>query len=366
MQKSKKFFEKGFDESTLTKLEIFQQYLINWIPVFIKSKHNKSIYIFDFFAGPGYDSKNTAGSPIRILEQIQKIQSENLNKKVILFFNEVNKRNYRQLKNTCEDYLNKNPQIKKMVEINYLNKEFENSFKELKQEIGKHPSLVFLDQFGIKFSTYVSEFENFDKTDFLIFISSSYIKRFANTPEFKKALNLTNDEIEKFKRTPYKLIHESVVQFLMTKLPYDAKLKLIPFSIKKGSNIYGLIFGTKHILGADKFLHVTWKINPDNGNANYDIYNDEEKKQPNLFPELKDKTTIQVFQEELKSKILSGEISTNKETYFFTIEKGFLPNHAKEVLVKLRKDGIVKFKSKAPLINYNAIKKGRIIKYEKN
>ena len=57
---------KPFDEQTLTKLELFEDYAKEWIPTFVMSSHH-IICVFDFFAGPGYDKNHVAGSPIRIL-----------------------------------------------------------------------------------------------------------------------------------------------------------------------------------------------------------------------------------------------------------------------------------------------------------
>ena len=223
-----------------------------------------------------------------------------------------------------------------------------------------------MDQFGVKYSTQIVEFEYFNKTDFMIFISSSFLKRFVKTLEFKNSLNLTNEEIERLINTPYKLIHEATLKFLKARLPKDSSVRLYPFSLKKGKNIYGLIFGSKHILAAEKFLKIVWKISSDNGSANYDIYNDKEKRELNLFPELVDKTTVESFQEEFERKILEGRIETNVDAYYFTLENGHIPKHAMDVIVKLKKQGKIYYDSRGPLVNYTkAIKQRRIIKYEK-
>ncbi len=60
---------------------------------------------------------------------------------------------------------------------------------------------------------------------------------------------------------------------------------IFPFSIMKNdhNNIYGLIFVTKHITGADKFLQIAWKANELNGNANFDIEDDLSKNIDDLF-----------------------------------------------------------------------------------
>jgi len=362
----KNIFYLEFDDSTMTKLFIFEKYVENWLPVFLKQQKDY-IYIFDFFAGAGYDSKGNLGSPIRILKQIVNHYSNiPSNTKINLFFNEYEEKYFENLQSNCDDYIKRYPFIDNIVNIKYYNEDFKNIFNRLKNTIGKYPSLVFMDQFGVKYSNYISEFEKFDRTDFLFFISSSYLKRFAETREFKNTLELTEEDIEKFKNSPYKLIHEATIQFLKGRLLPNSSLKLYSFSLKKGNNIYGLIFGAKHPLAVDKFLYIVWKINTINGSANYDIYDDEEKKQPILFPELVGKTTIQLFQEEFKEDVLGGRIQTNKDAYYYTIEKGNIPIHAIEVLRILKKDGIINYNG-SPLVNYdNVVKKRRIIKYEKN
>ncbi len=52
-----------FDEGTITKLEIFEAYTKEWLPVFVMSPY-QHICIFDLFAGTGRDQKGVAGSPI--------------------------------------------------------------------------------------------------------------------------------------------------------------------------------------------------------------------------------------------------------------------------------------------------------------
>lgn len=67
----KDLHEIPFTEETITKLEIFEDYLNAWIPTFVMSGF-EDIYIYDFFSGQGYDITGIPGSPIRILETIKK------------------------------------------------------------------------------------------------------------------------------------------------------------------------------------------------------------------------------------------------------------------------------------------------------
>src|SRR5262249_36471457 len=72
------FHKKPFDEGTLTKLNLFELYTREWLPVFLSKPvpKRKTIHLFDFFAGPGTDSKGVPGSPLRILKQLDAYRSQ--------------------------------------------------------------------------------------------------------------------------------------------------------------------------------------------------------------------------------------------------------------------------------------------------
>ena len=91
-----------FDEGTITKLEIFEAYTKEWLPVFVMSPY-QHICIFDLFAGTGRDQKGVAGSPIRILQQINSMLSDIVSrgKHVYLWLNEYDHAKYELLLSTC-------------------------------------------------------------------------------------------------------------------------------------------------------------------------------------------------------------------------------------------------------------------------
>ena len=64
------FFDKPFDEETNVKLELYQDYLKEWAPVFLSNPQSyiSEINIFDFFAGVGSDSEGRPGSPLLAIE----------------------------------------------------------------------------------------------------------------------------------------------------------------------------------------------------------------------------------------------------------------------------------------------------------
>src|SRR6186713_2584436 len=153
----KNLHDKPFDESTIAKLEIFEDYAQAWIPTFVM-QGTPIICIFDFFAGTGYDKNGVAGSAIRILEKIREQIGFIFQKKVKIkvFLNEFEPTKIRQkkfdlLQKACLEYLEAHKDVKRAIEISFFNKNFEDLFPKLISEIRQFPSLVYLDQNGIKF-----------------------------------------------------------------------------------------------------------------------------------------------------------------------------------------------------------------------
>ncbi len=130
------------------------------------------------------------------------------------------------------------------------------------------------------------------------------------------------------------------------------------------NNVYGLIFVSKHILGADKFLRVVWKMNGLNGNANFDIDDDSKKCQLNIFSE-KSLTKIESFQKKLEELILLEQLSDNLNVYIYTLNQGHIPKHASEKIVNMKKNKLISYDERTPLVNYNkAIKEKRKINFK--
>ncbi|MDP2646358.1 MAG: hypothetical protein Q8P24_15580, partial [Desulfobacterales bacterium] len=102
------------------------------------------------------------------------------------------------------------------------------------------------------------------------------------------------------------------------------------FSIRKGANVYGLVFGSGHPLGIDKFLKVAWKHG---GDANFDIDQDGiDPLQPSLFPEYEKPTKISAFEKDLELAVHGHQLTTNKDVYLFALQNGMLAGHAKNGL----------------------------------
>ncbi|MEA2083505.1 MAG: hypothetical protein U9O82_04540 [Thermodesulfobacteriota bacterium] len=141
---------------------------------------------------------------------------------------------------------------------------------------------------------------------------------------------------------------------------------MYPFSLKKGSNIYGLIFGSKHPLGVEKFLDLVWVQNAINGEANFDINDDVEKGQPTLFDLLPDferpKTKRELFEDYLEEFIHNHGQVTNREVYDFTLIHGHPKSHAGECIIRLKSEGKVEYSGRIGFSYKSCGKKNSVLK----
>lgn len=95
------FFDLPFDEETLIKLNLYEEYLRKWIPVFLATERPfvRTINIFDFFSGVGKDVNNMPGSPLIALSVLMEY-SEYLkrpNFRINLYLNDYNADYYKRL-----------------------------------------------------------------------------------------------------------------------------------------------------------------------------------------------------------------------------------------------------------------------------
>jgi len=353
---AKDLHDKPFDDSTIAKLEIFESYVEAWLPTFVMLGE-PTICIFDFFAGTGYDKNGEPGSPIRILRVVKKFVGIIFQKrtKLKVFVNEKKKEKFDALKVACAKFLEDNKEVGRAIEIEYENLEFDQCFTKWYPIIEKHPCLVFLDQNGIKFlsNKYFHALEKTTKTDFLYFVSSSYFLRFGDREEFKKHFEF---DIEEAKKDSYSFIHRSLIKQLKQNLPTGSVLKLYPFTLKKGSNVHGIIFGAKSPRAVEKFLTIAWTKNGTNGEANFDIDDDhsQSKTQYPLFGEKKP-TKIEVFQKTIEEKLKSCTQVSNTDLFLYTLDLGHPPKHAADHLRTLKKDKKVDYDGRSPKITFNAL-----------
>jgi len=349
---AKEFHESEFDDTTQLKLELFGKYTREWLPTFLTDpSHGRGpnfnpVNIFDFFAGPGRDLEGTKGSPLIIQDELREFCESRGDVKsnavvVRLYFNDDKEEKVEQLRRNAED----NACPKTCCEMRLTTKPFSEALKFYLPEIQnpRSANLVIMDQCGIKEVTpeVVNALANCKATDILFFVSSSFIKRFAEEPSFRRRIRVDRDELA---ASPHRLIHRQICDHFRSQIAPGTTYYLAPFSLKKpAGNIYGVIFGSRLLLGLEKFLSVCWKLDRATGEANYDIDDDRIDASPQLMlkgmSDLKVPTKLDGFWKELEENLLSRRLKTNKDIYQFTLQQGCLPKHAKDHLKKLQDSG---------------------------
>jgi three-Cys-motif partner protein len=343
--------DKPFDESTKDKLDLYRDYLREWLPVFTNSPFIETLQVFDFFAGPGMDLAGNPGSPVITCDEIRSalLSSSGQHPTIKVYFNEYDEDKYRDLSACISRQGDSLPQ----VEFDIKQKDFHSAFWHWEPLMhGKAANLLFLDQNGVQQITesIFQAIVQLPRTDFIFFISSAMVNRFKNLPEIRIHVPVTDEDLSQMNGDN---VHRIVANAYRSWIPDSLEYYLGSYSIKKGANVYGLVFGSHHPRGIDKFLKVAWKRG---GEANFDIDKDcIDPNQPSLFPEYDIPQKISRFAKELESAVLEHRVSTNKEVYTFALRNGVLPMHAKNALNQMMNDG--KLPRQNLHVTYNAWKK---------
>jgi three-Cys-motif partner protein len=338
---AKDFHAEPFDRETKLKLEIFRGYIREWLPVFLSKRTFKAITLYDFFAGPGSDIEGEKGSPLIIIDEVEAYLNNPTTPKaqgveIKLYFNDDDKSKYLVLKEAIEK-----EGIKGFFSVEVENKDFTAAFNDKFSAIGAADTanLVILDQSGIKHITQdiFKKLMACRSTDILFFISSATVKRFVGENCIDQYLpSISKEQIDNLDAGH---IHRFICNEYYRKLvPTGKDYYLSSFSIKKDSNVYGLIFGSGSLYGLEKFLRVCWAIDPKTGEANYNIDKDDFRDEESMFKELNVIHKKEEFQKNLTAE-LKKKPMTNKELYRYCLESGFLPKHVNEILKTLQKNG---------------------------
>jgi len=339
----------SFDEATKLKLGIFGECFEEWLPVFNNDIFTKKVYVFDFFAGSGTDIESNLGSPLILLDKAKGKDRKyclKTQKEIIFIFNEAIQEKSIELKENVDNYIAKckfkNNCENCVYDYRIENFDFKDIFSDSKinailtnKEIGK---FILLDQYGFKeiHDDIFKQLISFPKTDFIFFISSSFINRFKEHPSITKYIDTSKIKFDEIKPNE---IHRAIAKYFSDLIPSEKEYYLHHFSIKKDEkkgNYYGLIFGSNHTLGMEKFLKVCWKYDIFSGEANYNI--DKNFEANSLFGSLGENIKKDTVKQEIIKLILTSKITNNFEGLKHTMRQGCEPKLFTETVVELEKN----------------------------
>src|SRR5205814_5615145 len=159
-----------------------------------ETSRGKPLQFFDFFCVPGEDSTAEPGSPLILIEELlaERANIEEHGHDVRIFFDDQDSAKTENLKRLCErTSLPWQPRFESL--------DFADAFKKVQKQIGVAPSLVFIDQNGIKHITrdVFNALTQPGTTDFLFFTASSAKWRFGEllAPEINLPENVSYTDV---------------------------------------------------------------------------------------------------------------------------------------------------------------------------
>lgn len=351
----KDFHNSKFDKGTQSKLEVFKEYFKESFPVFLHSPFFDEILIYDFFAGQGINTEGEHGTAFNILNEIKPYCDDirKSKKKVYIILNdkevsEVLKSNVLDFFHSCKTNCIGECVFSEDENLIIRAEDFESYFSKIYPAMLKRKKaakLLFLDPFKFVIDRDLfNKLINIPSADFICFMPSFFLRRFPDEPAFNKYIDTSKIDFEESKPAH---CHRVIADYFKTLVPSYKEYFIGCFSIKKDSGYNGLLFGSNHTLGAEKFQKVCWKIDNITGEADYNI--DREltyDKQGVLFEEAKIPSKIKQFNLDLENEIITSKIKTDIEAYKFALKNRCLVKHAADKLKELiRESKIEEFKT---------------------
>ena len=326
---AKDMHKSKWDNATITKLNVFEQYVNDWLNVTLNYNQDYEAYdtleIYDLFCGSGFDgTKTERGSPIRILDAVLKRNKKG--KTIRIYFNDKDNNKIEELKQIInEKYKNLKSEN---IELYFSSQDVSN----YKIDSKKYYKLIFLDEYGIQHINKIKDFLC-NGTDILIFISSGHVRRFLGEDSFQKYFDTTLISKKDFEDKSNYETHRVISNYFKKLFP---KSYISPFSlIKDNNNINGIIFISNHRKGQEQFLKTAWTIDKDFGEGNKNLDRDITKDKGSLFY-----SNIEPSEKEQKYKTILidflKEQRTNIEIKNFGLDNGFLPKHTNKIFKEIQ------------------------------
>jgi three-Cys-motif partner protein len=343
---TKDFHDKPYDAGTLAKLRIFELYAQEWIPVFLSQADPKfkEVHIFDFFSGPGTDIHGVFGSPLRILDQLRGYHRKGMpgwskaRIAVHLFDADAGKIEHLRLLLSSAEWNIPG------VEIDCRCLTFQSALSEHRNLLlnSSAAKLLIIDQYGVDevSDDVFRQLTAFPTTDFIFFLSSSTLYRFRDHPAIKQKIEKPEDSYD---------VHRAAVDYYRKLIPANDQVFLGPFSIRKRSNIYGLVFGSHHPLGIYKFLKVAWANDEIAGEANFDIERTNIRPGEGILPlDVMRPNKVREFEDNLETALKAGRMKSEADVVRFCIEAGMTCKHSSRVLKRLKAAGVISLDFQIP------------------
>lgn len=341
---------------TQAKLDLYRMYLEKYVNVLGAAQVFQKINIFDVFCGAGIYDDGKVGSPILAYEAIRQNRKwcSTHNKPITPISLTIND-GVPQKVNQVEAHLNELNQDN-ICEIVCHNFKAEAIFEIVIREVNSKPkserNLIFIDPYGYKTirpQTLYSILQN-GITELILFLPTSFLHRFAEVAQTKTEIiqyeHLRNFIFNFFPDGhPIRISEDynifDFIRYVKETLSFGSQFFTAAHYIQRDQgNYFAIFFITSNIYGLEKFLETKWELDPVKGQG-FKI----PKKTPTLFDsqfEEEDREqSLGWFATKLEA-FLNKEKKNNRQVYEFTLNEGYLPKHAVEILTEWQKSGALR------------------------
>lgn len=335
-------------EHSKFKLELYRLYLERYLTILLNSHLFKKVFVHDIFAGRGKSANDESGSSLIAAVAIQKIRETFPNTPVTLRLNERDSDNFAALTEALGHF----------SFAGLFNLDANNYIQQWKPPDGSH-SLFFIDPYGYTQLSIenLKSLLSMNRCEFLIFIPISHIYRFLRKEETSEQMtpiaNFLHDlnigEAQSKQTNSLEEFSELVLCALRNISGAEFLFKEMIRNQQNNSE-HCLIFITRNILGAEKFLEAQ--------NALKEWVKSNQAQYEFDFPDNHDACSIRGF---IEPAIPCDNISLYKAG----IHAGFLPKQIVKELKSLENNGRVTVtpyagkerKNKGYYVNYKNYKK---------
>ncbi len=334
------------------KLNLYKDYLSEYLPILGNSQFIDRINLFDIFCGAGVYEDGNLGSPLIAASQILNyISSFNEQGKVVkpirLVINDFDATKV----NGVQDVLDSLPLTNCKIEAYNLDADamFEVTANNIKSYSQRERNLVFIDPYGyskIQKNSLLKILET-NRTEVLLFLPVAQMYRFTGKAQtdfetkcYDNLRKFTNEFFagnEKALQSNFTNVFDYINE-LTQAFSFDNSYYTSSHYIQRDSaNYYAVFFIGHHIYGLEKFLEVKWKNDSLGKGFNQQSIGNT------LFGdnlEVLDKTYTEERLEKILKELLKQRQSCNNlELYEFTLKNQFLPKHCNEVIRRLKREG---------------------------
>jgi three-Cys-motif partner protein len=321
------------------KIRLLKAYLDAYLAVVSRDRYTDRVFLADLFCGPGIYAGNKPGSPVEIGRMLAGLHKAHASAPPTEFlFNDLDTANV----SNVETYLRPLEAAHQKIKLIPSSKNAASLIPELLSEqenkAVRSKRFYFVDPFGYSQVSLadILSLLRVEGAEVLLFQPCSFMFRFSEkgTPE---PLSEFLQDLSKGEPWPQGLSIMGYIQH--TKRLLRERLHgthfVDSFTIQKDAQtVFCLFFFTGHIRGFEKMLEAKWKFNGDTGQG---WHYSSDGGGDNLFEKPSPQTLL--LERALENLMESGELVTNARIYRETLEQGFLPKHAKDILVAWQKCG---------------------------